>query len=63
MVASGYVWTDGSAVQGTLWNNGEPNNWGGKENCVEWNKDNGKWNDKDCYTFRNWICKISRGKW
>ena len=31
----GFEWTDGTAVDFTSWQNGEPNNAGGNENCVE----------------------------
>ncbi|KAK7898684.1 hypothetical protein WMY93_019537 [Mugilogobius chulae] len=44
-----WMWSDGYPVGFTLWNNGEPNNAGGKEHCVEVNWDAQKnWNDRPC---------------
>ena len=32
---AGFVWSDGTPVNFVNWNNGEPNNANGGENCVE----------------------------
>ena len=34
-VANRFIWSDGSPVNFVNWNNGEPNNVNGGENCVE----------------------------
>ena len=45
------------------WAPGEPNDYGGAEECVEmditWG---GGWNDNDCYVTRNWVCKMPKGE-
>lgn len=56
-----YRWTDGSAVDYVNWGDNEPNNFHGSEDCVELVVGNGKWNDVNCYSKRNWICKIAKG--
>eukprot|EP00093_Oithona_nana_P001588 01588.XXX_2719_2197_1 [CDS] Oithona nana genome sequencing. len=46
-----HVWHDkeGSRVEDgyTNWNSGQPDNWQGKEDCMEM-LSNGKWNDQKC---------------
>ncbi|CAH1775812.1 unnamed protein product [Owenia fusiformis] len=60
-IDQGYTWTDGSPVLFTNWNDGEPNNHNGIEDCVEMLKDGvGKWNDNFCNERRNWICKARK---
>ncbi|XP_078659901.1 lymphocyte antigen 75-like isoform X2 [Branchiostoma floridae x Branchiostoma belcheri] len=62
-VENGFTWTDGTPVSFTLWNDGEPNNAGNGEHCVEMVVSSGEafWNDMDCGASRNWVCKIRRG--
>jgi len=44
-----FVWDDGTPVQLTNWNTGEPNDAGGAEDCIEIiGSLNGKWNDVPC---------------
>jgi hypothetical protein len=44
-----FLWDDGTPVQLTNWNTGEPNNAGGVENCIEMIAAlGGKWNDVPC---------------
>ena len=40
--------SSGSPVEVTIWSPVEPNNSGGKENCVDFNIDSPSWNDNDC---------------
>ena len=44
-----FQWPDGSQVSAswTNWNSGEPNDWGGEEDCTEFFK-YAKWNDINC---------------
>jgi hypothetical protein len=42
-----YTWTDGSPFDFSWWNEGEPNNLDGNEDCVHLRSD-GTWNDDDC---------------
>ena len=50
-----WVWVEGGPINYFKWNPGNPDNWNGKENCIEvlsgrwWNKDyHGTWNDMVC---------------
>ncbi|XP_072020213.1 macrophage mannose receptor 1-like [Amphiura filiformis] len=57
---SSFDWTDGSEVDFTWWNTGEPNNYGDKgEDCVEM-YGNGAWNDQDCSDRVPSVCKIMK---
>ena len=52
-----WIWnSNGNALSYTNFSQGEPNNSGGIENCLEMWLDNGEWNDQPCsdsspYTF------------
>ncbi|XP_023932374.1 macrophage mannose receptor 1 [Lingula anatina] len=60
---SSYVWTDGSALDYTNWDEGEPNDHNGLESCVELNRgQRGLWNDANCYTLKQCICQVKRGE-
>ncbi|KAM9838267.1 lactose-binding lectin l-2-like [Aulostomus maculatus] len=44
-----WMWSDGTAVDFTSWNEGQPDNTGGAENCVHTNLGNLLiWNDHQC---------------
>jgi len=60
----GYQWSDGSPTDYYSWGDGEPNNFEGSENCIEGQFYAGVegWNDIECQSKRNWICKIAKGK-
>ena len=58
-------WIDGSNVDYTAWMPGEPNNWGGNEDCTEVYSERFKWNDLKCGHGRAFVCQrksASRGK-
>ncbi|XP_066502466.1 lymphocyte antigen 75, partial [Hoplias malabaricus] len=60
-----YTWSDGSALSHTNWGPGEPNDHGGRENCVEMlTTQNGTsfWNDLNCDAHLDWVCMIPKGK-
>ncbi|CAK8681517.1 unnamed protein product [Clavelina lepadiformis] len=61
--SAGYEWTDGSPVDYTNWDYGEPNDHNGNEKCGEagltWYS---YWNDLNCDELRNWACKIPKNK-
>jgi hypothetical protein len=41
------------------WQTGQPDNNGGKENCVDFEfSTNFKWDDKDCQIRQNFLCEI-----
>jgi hypothetical protein len=50
---------NGSAQNGLFanWNDGEPNNSGGNEDCVEMMASSGLWNDQRCYVSRSYLCE------
>ncbi|KAJ7986772.1 hypothetical protein DPEC_G00331850 [Dallia pectoralis] len=55
-----WEWTDGSPFLSFLadWRTGNPDNWMGNENCGQVvGGDGGKWNDENCDSKRNYICK------
>lgn len=48
----------------TDWLEGEPNNAGGHENCIQiWTPKNFKWNDESCYTKCNFVCEEDGSEW
>ena len=51
-----FVWADGTAVVFTNWGEGEPNDAGGAEDCVEMSVASGIWNDVPC-DDRAFICE------
>nr|BAC54022.1 C-type lectin 1 [Anguilla japonica] len=54
-----WVWSDGSAVDFTTWNPGQPDDWQGNEDCVHANVPEQKnWNDVDCSTPYRFICAL-----
>ncbi|ESO86195.1 hypothetical protein LOTGIDRAFT_235549 [Lottia gigantea] len=66
MITRKFMWTDGSPITYTNWDNGEPNNYQGKrENCVKMYTNKaispGVWSDDDCDTPLNgFICKTKK---
>ena len=53
-----FVWPDGTPSDFSLWNGGEPNDWGNNEDCAEIYADNGSWNDLDCNSGMHYVCKL-----
>ena len=51
-------WDHGEAITYSNWANGEPNNFGGSEDCIELHGD-GKWNDGSCTASRSFLCEIA----
>ena len=60
--SAGYKWTDGSVYRYKNWGAGEPNDFLGTDDCVEYNKNPGYWNDNNCYVAKPFVCKILLGK-
>ncbi|XP_071511250.1 macrophage mannose receptor 1-like [Diadema antillarum] len=55
----GFLWTDGSPVSFLNWADGEPNDYGQGEDCVELMTSNGQWNDVKCDDTNPYICRRS----
>lgn len=53
-----FVWDGGSAATYTIWRAGEPNDFGGAEDCGAYADDGaGGWNDKSCSQSLPYICE------
>uniref|UniRef100_A0A8C1FAV8 C-type lectin domain-containing protein n=1 Tax=Cyprinus carpio carpio TaxID=630221 RepID=A0A8C1FAV8_CYPCA len=53
-------WVDNSTLKQGFWLNGEPNNQGGNEDCIELMPSNpvlNNWNDLPCSVERKWFCE------
>lgn len=50
-----WTWKSGWPWEFTAWNRNEPNNWGGREDCLEISR--GGWNDISCSSRRKAICE------
>merc|ERR1719242_2725946 len=55
-----FGWEDGSSWDFNKWNPGEPNDWGGNEDCAQLYS-NGNWNDNRCDISLAAICRSSAG--
>ena len=67
---SNFLWTDGSKADYSNWNENEPNNDQGIENCGEitsrhvfYGIDEGKWNDVPCDKLDVAVCQIECKMW
>ncbi|XP_028395191.1 uncharacterized protein LOC114519267 isoform X2 [Dendronephthya gigantea] len=56
-VERGYRWVDNSPVDYINWEDGEPNDYNGRENCVEMKSKSGRWNDLYCTNNLEYMCK------
>ena len=57
-----FVWSDGTPFNGSIysiWRDGEPNDWLGKEDCVELY--NNGWNDLACSRNHYYMCERPKG--
>uniref|UniRef100_A0A667XEC2 C-type lectin domain-containing protein n=1 Tax=Myripristis murdjan TaxID=586833 RepID=A0A667XEC2_9TELE len=53
-----WKWVDGSPLVGEgFWQNGEPNDENGREDCAELISGVGEWNDMPCMHRQRWICE------
>jgi len=57
-VEGNMVWSDRSPDVFSKWNGGEPNNWGGNEDCTVM-QGHGGWNDLRCDHHREFVCKYT----
>lgn len=58
VVEGSFVWDGGSASTYTNWRGGEPNDFGGLEDCASFADDGaGAWNDKACTTLYPYVCE------
>uniref|UniRef100_A0AAQ4QDC5 C-type lectin domain-containing protein n=1 Tax=Gasterosteus aculeatus aculeatus TaxID=481459 RepID=A0AAQ4QDC5_GASAC len=52
-----WFWSDGTPFDYTIWDNGEPNNLGGHQHCIQMNCGDAKaWDDVQCWTKLPSIC-------
>ncbi|XP_062415062.1 ladderlectin-like [Pungitius pungitius] len=52
-----WFWSDGTRLDFTMWAPGEPNNYQGRQRCIQMNFGDGKaWDDVECWTERPSIC-------
>lgn len=57
-----FEWADGSEVDFTNWNRGEPNNWGRREDCtLVMPRHQGLWNDVHCRQRKFPLCQKRAG--
>ncbi|XP_071078434.1 uncharacterized protein [Haliotis cracherodii] len=58
-----FKWSDGTPFTWTNWENGQPNNYGNKQDCVEayTEKYQHQWNDLYCSSERTFVCSRKRG--
>ncbi len=53
-----FVWQSGGTSSYTNWRAGEPNDFGGDEDCGVWADDSlGQWNDKPCTDVNAYVCE------
>ncbi|KAK3105448.1 hypothetical protein FSP39_025489 [Pinctada imbricata] len=54
-----YRWTNGDSLNYTNWGFREPTGtpW---QNCVAYDRDTDKWDDKDCYLKYGWVCQFGK---
>ncbi len=54
-----WLWTDGTPPEHEQWSEGEPNNWGDKEDCAAGNwKESDRWNDVVCKRRAPFVCEF-----
>ena len=56
---SSWQWVDWSRTLYSYWWSGEPNNYGGNEDCVVMNPHVGKWNDQTCWKSHSYVCEAN----
>lgn len=54
-------WVDGEPASWFSWDNFEPNNLGGNEQCVQMHPWNGNWNDSNCGLSLPYVCEPDPG--
>lgn len=57
-----FRWDDGTLITYTNWHTKEPNNFHGREDCVELDYTYGWWNDVACSAKRGYVCKMAKGE-
>ena len=55
---SNWLWVDGTQFCSGYWNEGEPNDVGGKEDCAEIRALK-LWNDAACTMYRRYVCELN----
>ena len=53
-----WVWNDGTPWSYKNWKNGEPNDFGENEDCLDIGHHGNEWNDETCSKKYNAICKM-----
>lgn len=53
-----FVDADGTTANFKAWSAGEPNDWGGNEDCAHFWSGSASWNDQDCASAMGTICEL-----
>ena len=56
---SRWIWVDGTRLIYSHWQQGEPNNYGGYEGCLEMRHNTGVWNDFPCHYSMHYVCETN----
>ena len=56
-VSGVWTWRDGTTFKFTNWKSGQPDDYGGKEDCILYSWNPPQWNDLECEESHPYICQ------